>query len=157
MIQPIFSRKEDYTALKVLYWCNRIFGDPCVAYHKTVAPIWGGSHPSPCLPNPRRSLIPSILLPWLNLSWYPLHLQWLQPAGVEWESRCWGDKSPQPTKLRDKISPGILFLCLEPVSNNNSLYNAFTFIPFYSGAPKRIFESIRAQQTGRHSRNVRRL
>lgn len=63
-----------------------------------MAPILEGSHPLPCLPNPRRSLIPSILLPWLNLSWYPLHLHRLEPAGVEWVSRCWGDKSPQLTK-----------------------------------------------------------
>lgn len=79
------------------YWRDSVFRHRCVS-HARIAPILGGSHPSLCLPRRRRSLIPPILLPRLNLSWYPLHLHRLEPAGVEWESRCWGDKSPQPSK-----------------------------------------------------------
>lgn len=61
-----------------------------------------GSQVSPCLLSWSSKLIPPILLLRLNLSWHPLYLQSLEPAGVEWASRCWGDKSPALTKLEKK-------------------------------------------------------
>lgn len=53
------------------------------SYHMT---RWGGS-----------SFLPSFHSAWLNLSWYLLPLQWLEPAGVEWQSRRWAIKAPPHT------------------------------------------------------------
>lgn len=152
--------KKLQIATQKSYWRDCIFRHLCVSDAR-IAPILGGSHPSLCLPRRRRSPIPPILLPRLNLSWYPLHLHRLEPAGVEWESRCWGDKSPQPSKAAEakkkerkkRISPNrrpVLFLC-NPVS--------FTFknpLCHFTAEPQNEYltAAIKQHQTGSHSRNV---
>lgn len=88
------------------------------------ASVWGESYPS--LLFTERRLLAHSSHPFdcaLHLSWYPFHLHRLQPAGVEWGSRCWGDKSSSThSSSATKISESIWFLSSHAGKQGSDLF-----------------------------------